>query len=128
MHIDAWSAAYRGCTRAWRCGVEVFVDRALGNARKLREALVDFGFGAAAPTARDLARPDKICATSRCSRNTAAPACDRPARTAALPAAPATSDEALRLALKLAVDAGEYDHAAAILGVLRRTVRRVAHG
>jgi hypothetical protein len=50
------------------------------------------------------------------------------ARTAASPAAPATSEEALRLALELAVDAGEYDHAAAILGVLRRTVPRVAHG
>ena len=40
--------------------LDVFVDRALGNARKLREALVDFGFGAAAPTARELARPDRI--------------------------------------------------------------------
>lgn len=40
--------------------LDVFVDRTLANARRLREALVDFGFGAAAPAARELARPDKI--------------------------------------------------------------------
>ncbi len=40
--------------------LDVFVDRALSNARKLRDALVDFGFGTAAPTAKELARPDKV--------------------------------------------------------------------
>jgi hypothetical protein len=33
---------------------------------------------------------------------------------------PTTSDDALRLAVKLAVDAGEFDRAAAVLDVLRR--------
>ena len=36
-------------------------------------------------------------------------------RTAALPEVPATSEEALRLAVKLAVDAGEYERAAGVL-------------
>jgi hypothetical protein len=35
--------------------------------------------------------------------------------------APATSDEALRLAIKLAVDAGEYERAAALLEVAKGT-------
>jgi len=34
--------------------------------------------------------------------------------------APATSNDALRLAIKLAVDAGEYERAAALLDVARR--------
>ena len=34
---------------------------------------------------------------------------------------PLTSGDALRLAIKLAVDAGEYERAAAVLDVLRRT-------
>jgi hypothetical protein len=38
---------------------------------------------------------------------------------------PATSDDALRLALKLAVDAGEYERAAVVLDELRRTTNRV---
>lgn len=40
--------------------LDVFVDRTLGNARKLREALIEFGFGSAAPPAEELARPDRI--------------------------------------------------------------------
>jgi hypothetical protein len=40
--------------------LDVFVDRALENARSLREALIAFGFGASVPTARELARPDKV--------------------------------------------------------------------
>jgi hypothetical protein len=40
-------------------------------------------------------------------------------RSAASPEVPATSEEALRLAVKLAVDAGEYERAAAVLDVLR---------
>jgi len=35
-------------------------------------------------------------------------------RTAASPAVPATSEDALRLAIKLAVDAGEYERAAGV--------------
>lgn len=38
------------------------------------------------------------------------------------PEPPAASDDALRLAIKLAVDAGEYDRASGLLDVLRRTV------
>ena len=41
-----------------------------------------------------------------------------PAETAASPQVPATSDGALRLAIKLAVDAGEYERAGALLDVL----------
>jgi hypothetical protein len=37
------------------------------------------------------------------------------------PQVPTTSDDALRLAVKLAVDAGEFDRAAAVLDVLRHT-------
>jgi hypothetical protein len=39
--------------------------------------------------------------------------------TAASPEVPATSEGALRLAIKLAVDAGEYERAAGVLDVLR---------
>jgi hypothetical protein len=47
-----------------------------------------------------------------------------PSGTATWQQVPATCDDALRLALRLAVDVGEYDRAAAILDVLRRTVLR----
>jgi len=40
--------------------LDVFADRTLANARRLREALIDFGFGAAVPEAKELARPDRI--------------------------------------------------------------------
>ncbi len=40
--------------------LDVFADRTLANARRLREALIDFGFGAAVPDAKELARPDRI--------------------------------------------------------------------
>lgn len=40
--------------------LDVFVDRSLANARRLRDALVDFGFGAAVPEAKELARPNKV--------------------------------------------------------------------
>lgn len=40
--------------------LDVFVDRTLVNARRLREALIDFGFGAAVPEAKELARPDRV--------------------------------------------------------------------
>lgn len=40
--------------------LDVFADRTLANARRLREALIDFGFGAAVPEATELARPDRI--------------------------------------------------------------------
>jgi hypothetical protein len=40
-------------------------------------------------------------------------------RIAALPEVPATSEDALRLAIKLAVNAGEYERAAGVLDVLR---------
>jgi hypothetical protein len=42
------------------------------------------------------------------------------------PEVPATSDDALRPAIKLAVDAGEYERAAVVLDVLRRTMTRGA--
>ena len=45
-------------------------------------------------------------------------------RTAASPEVPATSDGAQRLAVKLAVDAGEYERAAVVLDELRRTTTR----
>jgi hypothetical protein len=44
-------------------------------------------------------------------------------RTAASPEVPATSEDALRLAIKLAVDAGEYERAAGVLDVLRTGAR-----
>ncbi len=40
--------------------LDVFVEPTAANARRLREALVDFGFGHVAPTAEELATPDKI--------------------------------------------------------------------
>lgn len=40
--------------------LDVFVERSPANARKLRRALVDFGFGPVAPTAAELARPHKV--------------------------------------------------------------------
>ncbi|HSO37643.1 MAG TPA: hypothetical protein VLT33_34190 [Labilithrix sp.] len=40
--------------------LDVFADRTLANARRLREALIDFGFGAAVPEAKELARPDRV--------------------------------------------------------------------
>ena len=40
--------------------LDVFADRTLVNARRLRDALIDFGFGAAVPEASELARPDKV--------------------------------------------------------------------
>ncbi len=36
---------------------------------------------------------------------------------------PTSSDEALKLAIKLAVDAGEYERAAALLDVAKKTTR-----
>lgn len=40
--------------------LDVFVDRTLANAVRLREALVAFGFGSAVPAAKQLAVPGKI--------------------------------------------------------------------
>jgi hypothetical protein len=40
--------------------LDVFVEPTLANARRLREALVEFGFGAVAPSAEHLAVPDRI--------------------------------------------------------------------
>lgn len=40
--------------------LDVFVKPGLKNARRLREALVDFGFGSVSPSAEDLALPDKV--------------------------------------------------------------------
>jgi hypothetical protein len=40
--------------------LDVFVEPSAENAVRLREALVDFGFGDIAPPADDLARPDKV--------------------------------------------------------------------
>jgi hypothetical protein len=40
--------------------------------------------------------------------------------------APTTSDEALRLAIRLAVDAGEYERAATLVEVARRMVTKLA--
>ncbi|HTR53959.1 MAG TPA: hypothetical protein VMJ10_24860 [Kofleriaceae bacterium] len=40
--------------------LDVFVERTPANARRLRQALVDFGFGNVAPAATDLARPHKV--------------------------------------------------------------------
>ena len=41
-------------------GLDVFVEPAPGNARRLREALVDFGFGDVAPAVEELARKDRV--------------------------------------------------------------------
>jgi hypothetical protein len=40
--------------------LDVFVERSPANARKLRQALVDFGFGNVAPTTTEFARPHKV--------------------------------------------------------------------
>ena len=40
--------------------LDVFVERSPANARRLRQALVDFGFGHVAPTATELARSHKV--------------------------------------------------------------------
>jgi len=40
--------------------LDVFVEPTIENARRLREALCDFGFGSAAPSAEELATPDKV--------------------------------------------------------------------
>ncbi|HEY8078147.1 MAG TPA: nucleotidyl transferase AbiEii/AbiGii toxin family protein [Labilithrix sp.] len=45
--------------------LDVFVQPSLANARRLRKALVDFGFGAVAPAVEDLARPDKVLMLGR---------------------------------------------------------------
>ncbi len=44
--------------------LDTFVGRSLANAKKLRQALSDFGFGHVAPTAAELARPHKLILTS----------------------------------------------------------------
>jgi hypothetical protein len=40
--------------------LDVFVERSPANARKLRQALVDFGFGNVAPSEAELARPHRV--------------------------------------------------------------------
>lgn len=40
--------------------LDVFVDRAAENAKRLREALVDFGFGGVAPKPEELSRSHKV--------------------------------------------------------------------
>jgi len=40
--------------------LDVFVDRTPANAKRLREALVGFGFGAVAPSEQALAEPNKV--------------------------------------------------------------------
>jgi hypothetical protein len=40
--------------------LDVLVEPVIANARRLREALVDFGFGDVAPSAAELATPDRI--------------------------------------------------------------------
>jgi len=40
--------------------LDVFVDPTLANAKRLRAALSDFGFGVVAPLATELARPNRI--------------------------------------------------------------------
>jgi hypothetical protein len=40
--------------------LDVFVLPSLANARKVRAALVEFGFGRIAPPARELAEPDRV--------------------------------------------------------------------
>lgn len=40
--------------------LDVFVAPSLANARRLRAALVDFGFGSVAPAAEELARPERV--------------------------------------------------------------------
>lgn len=45
--------------------LDVFVEPTVANAERLRAALVDFGFGQVAPTARALAKPDRISCSAR---------------------------------------------------------------
>jgi hypothetical protein len=45
------------------------------------------------------------------------------ANTSASEPTPTTSDDAIKLAIKLAVDAGEYERAAALLEVAKRTAK-----
>ena len=40
--------------------LDVFVEPTLANATRLRDALVDFGFGAVVPSIADLAKPDRV--------------------------------------------------------------------
>lgn len=40
--------------------LDVFVDRDAENAKRLRDALVDFGFGGVAPQPKELSRPHKV--------------------------------------------------------------------
>jgi hypothetical protein len=40
--------------------LDVFVEPTIANARRLREALIDFGFEAVAPPVEELARPDRV--------------------------------------------------------------------
>jgi len=40
--------------------LDVFVEASLENAQRLRDALVDFGFGSVAPPVEELATPDKV--------------------------------------------------------------------
>jgi hypothetical protein len=40
--------------------LDVLVEPATDNARCLRQALIDFGFGSVAPTVDELAQPDKV--------------------------------------------------------------------
>lgn len=40
--------------------LDVFVERSATNARRLREALIDFGFGNVVPAVAELARPHKV--------------------------------------------------------------------
>ena len=40
--------------------LDVFIDPTLANARRLRDALVAFGFGAVAPAVEELARRDRV--------------------------------------------------------------------
>ena len=45
--------------------LDVFVEPTLANARRLRAALVDFGFGEGLPSAKDLAAEDKVFMVGR---------------------------------------------------------------
>ncbi len=40
--------------------LDVFVDPSIANARRLHDALVDFGFAAVAPRVSELAKPDRV--------------------------------------------------------------------
>jgi hypothetical protein len=49
-----------------------------------------------------------------------------PANATAAEPPPATSDDAIKLAIKLAVDAGDYERASALIDVAKRTARTSA--